>query len=359
MPQRRFYHYGLLCLLLLYGPSLFAQDARFNNIPASAQLTNPAMTGMIAGETRLTANYRQKYSTILGPDRYQTYAAGIELRRPAGNGNFFGIGAQLQQDRAGESDFTRTQGLLGFSYQQQVGGSRYRRNEGSYLVGGAQVGFGQRGYDINKLWFSNQYFVDQTSREAYIDQTLPTGEAFSGSGSGQYLDVNAGLGWFGNFGDRLGAYAGVAVYHLNRPNVSPLPGGVDDLDHRYVVHGGGEIPLGQGEMSLLPVGRFMLQGPGYELLAGSNLRYTERRWREVALRAGLFALGSNQAGDSFGINSYVFSVGLETERVQVGINYDISVGDLNVVTNGRGGFELNLIYLVPASYRQRVVCPKF
>ena len=345
---------AICCLPLLAS----AQDARFNNINASGQLTNPALTGMMAGEFRFTAAYRQQYSTLLGPDAFKSYAAGFEMRRPAGNGNFFGLGVTLQQDEAGNSDFQRTQGLISGSYQQHIGGS-YRRNEGSFLVGGVQAGFGQRGYDLNKLWFSNQYFVDAGTREAYIDRTLPTGEAFSGAGSGAYLDLNAGLGWFGSFGDRMGAYAGVAAYHLNRPNVSPLPGGTDDLDVRYVVHGGGELPLGKGEMSLLPAGRLMLQGPGYEAMLGASVRYTERQWREVALRLGLYAQGSNQSGDSFGLNAYVFSVGLETERLQFGLNYDISTGDLNVVTNGRGGFELGVVYLLPASYRDKVICPKF
>jgi len=317
---------------------------------------------------RFTANYRELYGSLLGDGGYRSVAGGLELRRPAGNGNFFGIGAQLQSDQAGVSDFRRTQALIGGSYQQHLGSTRGRRNTGHFISAGAQLGLGQRGYDFNKLWFSNQYFVDPGTRESYIDESLPTGEGFIGRGAGTYLDFNAGLAWFGNFGDRRGAYFGGAVYHLNKANVSPLPGNQDLLDQRFVINGGGELPLGSGEMSLLPAGRIMLQGPGTDVLLGSNVRYTERQWREVALRAGLWMSASNQAGGSGTLapNAWIVSVGLETERLQFGVSYDISVGDLNTVTNGRGGWELSMIYTQKANYRQKVmnyrqkvICPTF
>lgn len=348
----------LFCILLTFSNGARAQDARFSQLAASPQLTNPAMTGMIPGQMRITTNYRELYGSILGNGGYRSVAGGLELRRPAGNGNFFGLGAQLQRDQAGESDFVRSQGFIGGSYQQHLGGGRGRSKVGHFLTAGAQVGFGQRGYDFNKLWFSNQYFVDAGTRESYIDTSLPTGEGFAGRGAGTYLDFNAGIGWFGNFENRRGAYVGAAVYHLNKPNVSPLPGINDLLDQRFVINGGGELPLGGGEMSLLPAGRIMMQGPGLDVLLGSNVRYTERQWREVALRAGLWAAASNQSG-SLGLNAWVVSVGLETERLQFAVNYDISVGDLNTVTNNRGGWELSMIYVQKANYRQKVICPTF
>ncbi len=351
-------------LVLVLGGSLLstnavlAQDARYANLAATPQLTNPALTGVMNGQMRFTANYRELYTGLLGSEGYRSVGAGVELRRPAGNGNFFGFGGQLQRDEAGASEFTRTQGLLGLSYQQQIGGSR-RNSTGHFLSGGAQLGFGQRGYDLNKLWFSEQYFFDNNTREAYLDRNLDTGEPFSGNGAGAYLDVNAGLAWFGTLGERAGAYFGIAAYHLNAPNVSPLPGQRDDLDQRYVVHGGGEIPLGRGDMSLLPAARFMTQGPAFEGLLGANVRYTERRWQEVALRAGLWAQLSNQSGDQPGLNAYIISVGLETERLHFGVNYDLSAGAVGTITNSRGGWELSMIYVQKANYRQRVNCPTF
>ncbi|MTB52202.1 PorP/SprF family type IX secretion system membrane protein [Lewinella sp. W8] len=348
----------IFCLALATSFWTQAQDARYAQMAAAPQLMNPAMTGVMSGQLRITANYRELYTSLLSTEGYRSVGAGAEFRLPAGNGNYFGLGLQLQRDEMGSSDFVRTQGLVGLSYQQQVGGSR-RRGTGHFLVGGGQVGFGQRGFDLNKVWFSQQYFVDPLTREAYLDQTLPTGEPIAGSGSNLYLDVNAGIGWFANLGDRTGAYFGGAVYHLTTPNVSPVQGNEDRLDRRYVIHGGGELPLGRGDMSLLPAARVMLQGPSQEILFGTNLRYTERAWREVALRVGLWGQMSNQTGGSPGLNALIVSAALETERLQFGVSYDISAGALNTVSDGRGGWELSVIYVQPASYRERVICPTF
>jgi type IX secretion system PorP/SprF family membrane protein len=353
-----FSRFSLLAVMLLISFGARAQDARYSHTAATPQLINPAMTGLMNGQLRFTANYRDLYSSQLGGEGFRSYTAGLELRRPAGNGNFFGIGVQIQQDEAGTSDFVRNQALVSFSYQQDLGRIN-GRGTGHFLAGGAQLGVASRGLDLTKLWFSEQYFVDQSTRDAYLDTNLPNGEGISGMGSSLYVDASAGLGWFANFGNRLGAYAGLAVYHLNSPDISPVNGNTDEVDQRYVIHGGGEIPLGSGDMSLLPSLRFMSQGPAYEALTGASLRYTQRAWREVALRVGLLAQVSNQLGDSPGLNAMVVMVGLETEKVQFGLSYDISAGEVGTITNSRGGFEVSMIYVQPAKYRSKVICPKF
>lgn len=345
--------------LLLLVPSLArTQDARYSQIAASPQLTNPAMTGLMNGQLRFTANFRDLYSSTPGGEGFKSVGAGVELRRKAGNGNFFGLGFQLQQDEALVADFKRNQALMSFSYQQDLGRIA-GRGTGHFLAGGASAGVATRGLDLNKLWFSEQYFVNTATREAYIDTNLPSGEGISGNGNSLYLDVNVGLGWFANLGERRGAYFGVAAYHLNSPDVSPINGNADPLDQRYVVHGGGELPLGSGDMSLLPAVRIMTQGPSFEALFGANIRYTERNWREVALRAGLWGQVSNQLEDSPGFNAFVVSVGLETEKIQFAVSYDISTGGIGTITDSRGGWELGMIYTQPAKYRNRVICPKF
>jgi type IX secretion system PorP/SprF family membrane protein len=347
-----------LALVLLFSAQARTQDARYNQIAASPQLTNPAMTGLMNGQLRFTANFRDLYSSTPNAEGFKSVGAGVEIRRKAGNGNFFGLGLQLQQDDAPTADFSRNQALVSFSYQQDLG-RLAGRGTGHFLAGGASAGVATRGLDLNKLWFSNQYFVNNATREAYIDTNLPTGEGVSGNGNSLYLDLNVGLGWFANLGERRGAYFGVAAYHLNSPDVSPISGLSDQLDQRYVVHGGGEMPLGSGDMSLLPAVRIMTQGPSFEALFGANIRYTERNWREVALRAGLWTQMSNRLEESPGLNAFIVSVGLETEKLQFAVSYDISVGGIGTISDSRGGFELGVIYTQPAKYRSRVICPKF
>ena len=338
------------CLLLC--TSVRAQDARFSQLHATQWLSNPALTGVMNAGFRLTLNYQTHYLTLDDTEGFQSAAAAAELRRPLGRQNFVGLAAQLQHDRAGSSDFVRSQGVVAGSYQQQIA-------PGHFISGGAQVGVGQRGYDLTKLWFSEQYFVDPVSRTAYLDRRLPNGEPFGGLGSRLYLDLNAGVAYFASLGDRRGYYAGVAAYHLSGPNVSPLPEDEDQLDRRYVVHGGGELPLGRGDMSLLPAGRAMVQGPSQSVLVGGQLRYTQRQWREVALRWGSYLQFTRGRQEGLGLATVVALVGLEYSDYQIGLSYDLSVGTLGRALAGRGGFELSMIYARAGRGRQKVHCPAF
>lgn len=347
-----------LLIALSYCTRVPAQDARFSQLTATPMLNNPALTGVINGQLRLTGNYQTLFTTLNRSEGYRSVAAAAELRRPVGNGNFAGFGIQLQHDRAGESDFVRSQGALSASYQQQLTQGR-RRGNAQFLSGGVQLGLGQRGFDMNKLWYSEQYFVDPITRDAYLDRSLASGEPGGGIGGQIYLDVSAGVAWFATFAERTSAYAGIAAYHLSQPNVSPVAGYSDPLHRRYVLYAGGELPLGTGGFSLLPAVRAMRQGPSFSSLIGANVRYTQREWREIALRVGSWLQWTNREDAGVGPGAVVAVVALETEEVQLGLSYDLTVGPLSLNTGTRGGFELSIIYTRAASYRGPVACPRF
>ncbi len=349
----------LLCCLALLGTCVRAQDARFSQLSATPMLNNPALTGVMNGRLRLTANYQALYTTLNDTEGYRALAAGAEVRLPVGNHNFAGFGVQVQHDRAPTSNYVRSTGMLSGSYQQRIaGGLRGNRNT-HYLSAGVQVGIGQRGFDLTKLWFSEQYFVDPVSRNAYLDRSAASGEPNRGLGGDSYLDVNVGLTWFAALGDRAGAYLGGAVYHVSEPDVSPFADYTDLLDRRYVLHGGGELPLGSGEMSLLPAMRLMRQGPSFSGLMGTSLRYTERAWREIALRLGAWMQLTRVLDDRIAPATVVAAVHLEMETVQLGLSYDLAVGPLGQVSSSRGGFEISATYVRPAPGRNRVTCPTF
>lgn len=355
------YRLRLLILLVLglYGTRATSQDAAFRQLGASPMLTNPALTGVMDGQLRFEMNYQEMYTRLTTEQAYRSVAASVDLRRPVRRGNFAGIGLLVQHDQAGSSDYVRSQGLISGGYQQQIAGGGRGSRSAHYLSGGAQLGLGQRGFDLNKVWFSEQYFVDAASREAYLDRSLPTGESFAGMSGDPYVDVNAGLAWFATLGDRRSAYVGAAAYHLNEPNVSPVPGLTDMLYRRYVLHGGGEIPLADGFSTVLPSFRMSVQGPAHSFLGGASVRYTQRAWREVALRLGGYGQVTGRGGDRTGLASLLMLVALEMERIQIGASYDLRTGALRDITNARGGFELSFVYRQAANYPSRVRCPSF
>ncbi|WP_116124440.1 PorP/SprF family type IX secretion system membrane protein [Lewinella sp. IMCC34183] len=355
----RITHVLIGCLLVLSATAR-AQDAGFHHLSATPMLTNPALTGVIDGGVRVTADYQERYSG-LGPDAsFTSLLAGADWRRPVGRNHYYGFGVQVQHDRGGSSDYVRSQGLVSGSYQQRLGSLRGPAGRGAhFLSAGTQVGLGQRGFDFNKLWFSEQYFFDPASKAAYLDRGAPTGEPGNPAGARTYLDVGAGVTWFGTFGDRSGAYAGLAAYHLNAPNISPRPGATDRLARRYVLHGGGELPLGTGYLSLLPAARVMFQGPSRVAQLGGSLRYTQREWREIALRLLSFAHLNQADGSGVLLSTVTVGVGLEWPQVRAAVSYDLQAGPLARPANARSGFELSVIYTGDLPGRNRVFCPRF
>lgn len=343
---------GLIAVLFCL--SINAQDARFAQFYANPLYTNPAMTGVMEGQLRFTANYRELYTSILGNEGWKTISAGLEIRRPVGRGNFFGFGAQFLRDQVAGT-FTRNQGVLSGSFQKKLAGGR--RGPTYFLSGGAQLGFGQRGFDVNKLWFSNQFFVGADQRTAFIDRGLSSRETFGQTNSGLYVTFNAGLLWYGVLENNTSFYVGGSAFQLNEPNISYV-GEQDLLPRRYVAHAGAEIPFGSSGFSILPATIVQLQGPATSAMVGANLRYTQKEWKEVALRAGLWLHASNRL-DEFVPESTVVTAIIEMESIQFGLSYDLTMSDLQLSNNGRGAFEISMIYVQPANYRSKVECPKF
>ena len=348
---------SLAATLLILGVSIQkaeAQDPRYSQFYAAPLELNPAMIGVFDGKYRIVANYRELYSSILGSNPYRTFAASYDMRFRALKGDYVGFGISAQRDEAGQANFNRTTANLGFSYLKQLGGGRYGGND-QYLIAGGQLGLGQHGYDWSRLWFSPQF----NEEFAFIDPTVDNGENFTAMNSDMYLNFNAGLLWYALFEDNMSIYFGGAYHHLNSPNVSFLQNADEVLHSRWVFNAGGEIPFSDN-LSFLPAIAVMGQNKSMSTTLGGNFRYTNRDWREVAIRAGIWGHISNQLESGMAMDAVIFTAILEMERLNIGLSYDMTASTLSTANNARGAFEVSLIYTQPEKARRpRATCPKF
>lgn len=329
-----------------------AQDPQFAQFYASPMQLNPAMTGVHPGKWRAIANYREQWNSILDTRPFRTVAASFDAKSRVGRNDFLAYGFTLMGDRAGKSDYTRTTGDLSLSYMKQLDGSRYRSYD-QYLIGGVQVGLGQHTLSPGNLWFSSQF--NNTSEQ--VDRTLPSGELINES-SNMYLNMNAGLMWYAVFDHNKSLYFGGALHHVNAPKVSFINDGEEQMDMKWTVHAGGELPFSH-QLSLLPAVAVIGQGPSMLTMFGANLRYTNRDWKEVAIRAGAWGHLVKDFEGSLANPAVTFTAVLELERWNFGVSYDVSANKLAAPTNGRGAVELSLIYYHPASRKEKVQCPKY
>ncbi len=343
-----------LLIGLLIASSLNAQDPVYSQFYSAPQKLNPAMTVVYDGSFRVGVNYRDQWASVLGVNPYRTYSASYDIRLNAFKRDYFGVGVNVLRDEAGEANYNQSQAHLSLAYMKQLSGGRSYRSS-QYLVVGAQAGLGQNGVTWDNLRYGNQY--DREDLEDGYDPNLPSNEA-RGESSQIYPDVNAGVMWYGVFDERRSVYAGIALNHVNGPDISFFDDRKETLYMRWVVHGGGEIPFGRN-LSLLPGGALMVQGEARRADLGANFRYTNRDWNEIALRAGLWGRIVGKTGGGFGTDALVAVAALEMGRIQLGISYDVNTSTLVEVSNSRGAFEVSLIYIHPPKPRLGVECPNF
>lgn len=350
----------LLNLILMTGisflaiPSSNAQDARFAQFYYAPLQLNPALTGVFEGQFRGVANYRELYTSILGAHPFRTLAASFDMRTNVGRYDHAGFGISALRDEAGISGFNRTDFSLSASYQKQMGGSRYNKSN-QFLVAGARLGLGQRGFEWDKLWFTQQFDLNTYN----VDQGMDSGEDFATNSTDLYADFSAGILYYAVFGVNQSVYFGGSIHHLNEPNISFLENADERLPSNYVLHGGGEFPVSDN-VSLLPAIAFMSQGPSMSTTLGANLRYSRREWQEVAIRAGLWGHISNKLDKEVHMDAMTVSAIIEFEGMNIGLSYDITTSVLSEADNSRGAFEVSFVYIHrPRDRRARVDCPRF
>lgn len=345
----------IACILIMLGGFINsnAQDARFSQFYTAPAHTNPALTGIFPGQFKVGLNYRNQWSSFLGGASFNTIGASFDYRIKTTRYDYFSGGISFLRDDAGDARFNQTKVNLALSYLKKLGGnSRYSTNS-HYVSLGFQGGAGQNGIDWSRLTFSQQF----DSEDEIVNTDLPTGENF-GNRSKFYADLNAGLAWYAVFDDNLSIYAGAAIHHLMKPDISFYDGSNDVLYTKYVGQIGGQIPF-TDNFSILPAAIFSLQGPSNETVAGTNIRYSNNDRNELAFRLGLWGRMVGDQASPIVLESTIVSFMLELDRFLLGLSYDINLSTLRPASNSRGAFELSLAYVHEEKSRYKTVCPKF
>ncbi len=350
----RFFTFPLFLafFIALTATRLSAQDPQLSLWQYAPHYSNPAMVGVYDGQFRASFNYRNQWFAFLGNNSFTTMHGSFDTRIQAFGQDYLALGVNALSDKAGQSQFSQNMGNVSASYMKMLSSSNHYSNRVQYLILGGQFGIAQNSMNWNDLTFSAQF-----DGEAY-NPNLGTGETF-GNESFTYMNMGAGLMWYGVFDERMSLWFGAAGQHLNQPNVSFYDGTTDALHTKLSANVGGEVAVGPS-ISLLPSLLFMSQGPSWQILPGVGIRYTKDEWQEVALRAGVAQRIVGKYDDSMDVDATTVMAGIEFQSLTFALNYDLNISSLQPATNRRGAFELAIIYKhPPASLRESVKCPSF
>lgn len=340
------------CLLALWVVPLSAQDIHFSQFYLSPLNLNPALTGVMNCNSRVVANYRNQWSSVLRSNAFSTYSVSYDQRIAAGRYDYFGVGGTFWGDSAGEANFQTLTGKVSLSYSKKMGG---RGATGNYLVFGAEAGMAQRSLDFLNLRWGTQH-----DGQGGFNPNLDSQENSFDRDNFTFVDMAAGLLWFSVFDENQNFYAGFAFHHLNRPDQSFSTEEDDLLFSRYTAHAGGEFLLSDN-FGLVPGVIFMSQGPSYQVNAGTSFKFLldRRGSSNQAFQVGIWARMANNLDTGTLTDAAILSTRFDFNQFSLGFSYDINISPLQPASNSQGSFEFAMVYKICGSRRASTYCPEF
>jgi type IX secretion system PorP/SprF family membrane protein len=341
LSMKKFITLALLFVTLL---DIKAQDPHLSQFYVAPLQLNPALTGVFNGNVRAGFLYRSQWGEVLrdeSTNQFRTMTAAVDFRIPIKK-NAIGIGLEMMNDKAGDSNFGTTRVGLALNYMQKV--DKYGRH---YLALGLQADMIQRSFSLDNLRFGNQW--NGISYDPTIIQDNP---AYIATLNQQFIffDASVGLLYFmRGKNKRTTAYAGFSAQHVNQPNQS-FGTETAKLATRYSIHSGVNFPIAK-QFDLLPKFLLQFQGQNVETMFGSDIRYIfdSRDPSGNAFRFGALyrMVGGLTVNNENGLNSESIALltGINFHGLDIGVAYDINISQFTNGTFSRGGFEVALTYV--------------
>ncbi|MCR4828896.1 MAG: PorP/SprF family type IX secretion system membrane protein [Bacteroidales bacterium] len=305
---------GTLTLLLSLagGTTLLAQDIHFSQIDINPILYNPAYSGFFDGNGRFGIVYRNQWASV--SKAFQTVAATAEtpIMRRRYQGDGFGLGCILYNDRAGTLGYGTTAGNVILSYFKSLGASN-----NNFLSLAIEAGAGQQGFSTEDM-----ELIDPT--EDLEKQTT------------SFLTVGAGVAWFLQPNDDFYLKMGLAGRNLNRPNISYLGMGDTYLERKFSAYARAEYRV-WSDISLMPLAAIMVQKKYSEALLGCDAKWylSESNTLQLAFSAGIHYRWRDAALVELAVDYNAFTFAF---------TYDANLSKLTPASKSIGSFEIGIIY---------------
>jgi type IX secretion system PorP/SprF family membrane protein len=324
-------------MLLLFALKGIGQDLHFSQYYSSPLNLNPSLTGQFDGDYRFVGNYRNQWNSITIP--YRTYSFSADARNVFNHNNIH-AGLTAFSDDAGDSNFGTVQVGLSGGYSYPL-----TPDSAHAITFGVQPSFVQRKLNYADLTFDNQY----STQQGRFDPSLASKENFQ-SDNFSFFNLAAGLSWDYKLSRTAKTTTGIAIHNLTKPKQTLFSSDDVRLNRRVTFHTNGQF-LAWPQIELLPGFSYMKQGSYREIVFGSSARYL------------LNGLTNLHVGYWYRNQDAGFvTAGITHQNVYMGFSYDINTSDLKPASNGRGGVEFSIIYII-RKFDGRIVkykaCPNY
>jgi type IX secretion system PorP/SprF family membrane protein len=310
-------------------------DPHFSQYYLHPMTMNPALTGAIEGDYRVSSIWRSQYNNTLTT----TGISGEMVTNK--NANFgFNLLNQATNDKA----YSYTNAYLSMAFT----GVRFGPNADHYLVMALQCGMINRRFDVTKLQFGDQW----VSGLGY-DPSITSGEAFN-KPSIYSFDAGAGIAYYdATPNKKVSLFGGFSAFHITRPDY-PFLSDMNEqrLPVRYCVQAGLRI-IASDMVSVVPSAIFMKEGDAEEKMIGAYVQLYASETTDLMF-------GANWRWQ----DAAVPFVGVYYKGLTFGLSYDVNISSMSTgasVTRSNS-FEVSISYvgLRKSSIKtKKFYCPRF
>jgi type IX secretion system PorP/SprF family membrane protein len=310
-------------LILLATASTFiakAQvDPHFSQYYVYPSWLNPALTGAIDGDYRVSAIYRNQWGNIA--NGFSTVGLSGDMVTNK-NLNF---GGSILQQTAGNGGFSYLTAYASIAYT----GVKFGTNGNQHLVFGLQGGIVQRRFNTSKFQLGDQW----NPITGYNPATATT-DVFTNP-STTVFDAGAGITYYDAAPNKkANLFLGFSVSHLTQPDDNFTSGPIKGvLPMRYIAHGGVKINTSE-TFSITPNLLYLRQGNAEEKMLGA---YAQIKASSVTD----FLFGFNYRID----DALVPFAGFYYKSFTLGLSYDINNSQLGKNIGTTNSFEFSLSYI--------------
>lgn len=326
--------FSLFILLTIVLNEASSQDAHYSQWLNAPLALNPAMTGVFNGKFRFSNDFRSQWSGIT--KAYTDIHVSADL--PVGkavlkNGQFFGVGFMLQQNRSGTDHFMQTivQGSISYTTPLDDGDN--------FISVGFQGGLNQNAVNMTNSTWGSQWNGDDYDPASGYGENVSL-EQFS------FVDMAAGVFWHYVPDQYNFVYAGGSVGHVSGENTSFFISEVYNIHRRYTINIGSELATNDQHQSwFAPKLLFMLQGKQKEITGGFSLKSKVRFKSQYTnyQKELMFSLGAYYRF----ADAAIIAARFEYNNLSIGLSYDYVLSSLHKNANAGSAYEITIAILNP------------
>ena len=293
---------------------------------------NPALTGAVDGNYRVSVIQRQQWASIATP--FSTTALSADMTTTKN----INIGLNLLQQNAGDVGYKFTTGNLSISYS----GIHFGKEGEKIITFGMQGGLLGRSINLTNAQVNDQYIGGLYFPQAGINESV-------NKPSTSDFDLGAGVFYYDADPDKkVNLFGGFSAGHLTQPS-DPFWSSNNNakLPVRYTAHAGANIFLSE-KSQLVPNLLVMRQGNSSEVMIGSYLQMAVNEITDIT------------AGVNYRIQDAISPyIGLKISSLTFGASYDVNASKLGRLINGANAFDLSIMYSDSRKQKGNFKCPRY